>query len=166
MMLFICLLLKVSLPKDVDITMDGVEAEHIGVDRPTSPIPVGKIQAPGQGTKLYSSSSSYSHFRMGLTPTLHSPAFWYEQAHAQHWAQSITTLSQINPFKYLQPSATKKKISTQRTRDTLQRLYWFRYTWNLNSMFVINKPKGGLVGEQQGKTDASESDIFGVLFYL
>lgn len=63
-MLFIYLLLKVSLPKDVDITMYGVETEHIGVDRPTSPIPAGKIQAPGQGIKLYS-LSSYSHFRMG-----------------------------------------------------------------------------------------------------
>lgn len=125
-MLFIYLLLKVSLPKDVDI-MDGVETEHIELDMPTSPIPAGKIQAPGQGIKLHS-SSSYSHFRMGLTPPLHSPAFWYEQAHAQHRTQSITTLPEINPFKYLQPSATEKKISTQSTGDTLQRLYWFRYT--------------------------------------
>lgn len=31
-------------------------------------------------------------------------------------------------------------------------------------MFVINRPKEGLVGEQQRKTDASESEIFGVLF--
>lgn len=114
-MLFIYLSLKVSLPKDIDITMDGVETEHIGVHRPTSPIPLGKIQASGQGIKLYS-SSSWSHFRMGLTPTLHPPAFWYGQAHAQHWTQSITTLPQINPFKYLQPSATEKMIPTQRTK--------------------------------------------------
>lgn len=33
-------------------------------------------------------------------------------------------------------------------------------------MFVINRPKEGLVGEQQRKTDASKSEIFGVLFYL
>lgn len=33
-------------------------------------------------------------------------------------------------------------------------------------MFAITRPKGGLVGEQQGKMDDSESEIFGVLFYL
>lgn len=127
-MLFISLLLKVSLPKVLDIIMDGVETNHIGVDRPTSPTPAGKIQTSGQGIKLYSSSSPYSHFRMGPTPTLHSPAFLFEQARAQHRTQSITTLPQINPFKYLQPSATEKEISTQRTRDTLQKLYRLRYT--------------------------------------
>lgn len=33
-------------------------------------------------------------------------------------------------------------------------------------MFVINRPKEGFVGEQQGNMDASESEIFWVLFYL
>lgn len=40
MMLFIYLLLKVSLPKDLGIIMDGVETEQSGVDRPAIPIPV------------------------------------------------------------------------------------------------------------------------------
>lgn len=82
---------------------------------------------------------------MGLTPNVYT-AFTHfliqeEQSPAQHKTHSINTLPQINPFKFLQSSATEKKISVQRTGDILQKLYWLRYTQNLNSMFVLKSPK-------------------------